>query len=240
MFDLLPHLSFLSGAASTAQVALKTSGNWLPSPSVFAGLSGLMVLLAAGAGILLRDARLAVYCVIGAVFFAFAAAIGFGYEAKGENNIIPKLNAANAIIASDQARADSFRADIAALQSQLSAKQKALKAARAAAAQHFMEAINAQPASVSSAPTPLPASVPINAAIAEANVSIAGPGAGDAAAAAAGSPAQLNIRDWQVWSGKVIDQYRALADEVKGLQADRAGIDAAAAKADAEHPTGAP
>lgn len=229
MFDFLPSLF---GVADHAQLALRTSGNWLPSPAWFvAGAVGLSI-GAAIAVFLLKSVSLAIKLGLAAGLFVFLSAVGFGYEAKGENNIIPQLNVANAKLADQEIKSAVFKKEADDLRAKLAAKNKAVKAALAQAAKSFQEGLDAQSPIVSSTAIPGAAGVPVNKLIANTNDQAVGAGTGSEAKAAASIGADYTVRDWQVWSGKVITQYGEVAAQVNGLQDYVNGLAEASKKAE--------
>jgi len=229
MFGL--DFSTVFGLTSHAQEALKTSGDWLPNVSVYVEICTFLTIGAIGAILLLKDISLGVKLALGAAAFAFLTACAIGYEAKGENKIIPKLNAANARIANDEARAESFRNDAALLRARLAQEAKLRKIQDDAVAKSFKEKLDAQNPSVGATRIPGAAGVPINKLIAETNDTVIAAGTGSDAAAAALAAAETTIRDWQDWGGKVILQYRALAQQIKGLRDYAHGLGDAEIKA---------
>lgn len=238
--DLSSITSFFSGAQSHAQVALTTSGNWLPAAGWLAGTAALLAVAAVLIILFLKMLRLGLQVAIAAGVLAFLAAVAFGYEAKGENDIIPKLNVANARIANDELRAESFRQEAAAAQVTIVAKSKSTKAALAAAEKSNRESLNAQPPTVTAVPVHRSVSVLINSAIATANDTALGPGAGDAARAAAASGAPINFGDVEAWALTAIDDRAQLANQVSRLLDIQEALGLAGSKADAEHPANAP
>lgn len=145
MFEFITHLFSFN---SLAPVELHSIPSWLPAPGWYAGLAGLLMLGVVGAVLLLKDIRLAVELGVGAAVLSFLAYAAIGYEHMGENRLIPERNALAAQVQMDKDRADSFRADAAALQAQLAKERKRKAPIIIKQVQATEEAIHAQPEAV--------------------------------------------------------------------------------------------
>jgi hypothetical protein len=126
MFGLSTITDFFTGATSHAQVALSTTGSWLPAAGWYVGTSTALALAAVLVIIFLKSFSLGIKLGIGAAVFAMFAFLAFGYEGKGENKIIPQLNAANATISHNLEMQAALKSSNEALT--LQAKQSLIKA----------------------------------------------------------------------------------------------------------------
>jgi hypothetical protein len=141
MFGLDTITNLFTGASNHAQVALSTSGSWLPAAGWYVGTSTALAIAAVLVIIFLKSVSLGIKLGIGAVVFAMFAYLAFGYEAKGENKIIPQLNAANETIRNNQSMQEALKSSNAALT--LQAKQALINslASNAKASQAIQERI---------------------------------------------------------------------------------------------------
>jgi hypothetical protein len=202
-----PHLPSLAVSTST-----------LPTPGELTAL-GIGLLVVAGLVVFfLHEIKLAFYLGAGGVIVLICASVAFGYEAMGEAKIMPQVIALQKLVDDANAEAGRFKALATAAQATAEAALKAKKAAQAKAHSAFVEAVNAQPAIVLTQLVPVPVVELLNSAVDSANASaglVADAGSKTVAAATSG----VTVRDWELWSGTVVQQYADLANQVQGLQA---------------------
>jgi hypothetical protein len=113
MFDFIRNL--FGASVDHAQVALHATVWWLPAPGWFVTASVACAIAAGLIVFFLKNIPLAIKVGIGAAIFAAFAFIGFAYEARGENNVIPRLNAAIARAEAAEAALERQREYAAAL-----------------------------------------------------------------------------------------------------------------------------
>lgn len=218
---------------------------FLPDPLWFTGAAAAVGLaLVASFWVPILPKRILIEAL---VVLGIASYISTGYQSLGERKVEarlgPQLEAARAQIASDKARADSFREDVAKLRKELADKDKQYTAKLAAAKAATLEAIHAQPAEIRNTPVAADVGRVLQPAVSAANANTDGTGVGSAdqaAAAPAGVCQSATTGEWEQWAATVIDQYGELASYTKELRDYLRGLEAASAKADSNYPAASP
>ncbi len=203
---------------------------FLPTPLELGAL-GTGALVAAGLVFwFLKSMRIAMLLGIAGVALLGACAVAGGYESMGEAKIQPKLDAANARIANDEARAESFRQDAlvaaAAAAKQVQAKNDQLKKIT----DTLQGRIDALEKQVSAAPVGAAAGQLLDNLVAESNLAAFGAGADAEARAAAAAARDTTVAQWVEWGGKVSALYGRCASQVIGLQDYVKGLGSAATR----------
>ena len=240
MFDTIT--SLFHAAPDLSQLALSVPPKWLPSPGKVAAAAGALGVAAVLVAVFLRDLRLSIEIAVGAVIAGFVATAAFGWQDMGRNEIIPKLNEANAQLKVDQDRADSFRADADEATKKLAAAVAAKRPIIIKQVQKTEETIHAQPEAVRSIVVPAAVGSVLNDAI-HATAADANPAAAGAATSASGvNPgvsgvcSDTTVEAWEVWSTQVIGQYRQLASDYNDLHAYAEDLYRASVKSEVNGP----
>lgn len=192
----------------------------LPSPLAISAAGTALIV---GGGLVfffLKSIRLALIMGIAGGVCLTCAGVAYGYEEIGIAKVQPKLDAALARIANDEARAESFRLDAIAAQAKADADLKTKNDRIAALGKQLREKINALPPAVANAVVPADIGRVLQPAIDAVNAgSAAGAGAvAEGAAAAAVSVGATTVQAWADWSATVIEMYGQCGNQVTGLQ----------------------
>lgn len=205
----------------------------LPSPLAISALGTTLIVGGALGAFFLKQVRLGVIAGLVGAFLLACAGVAYGYEAMGEAKIRPQLDAANARIANDEARAESFRQDAVVAQTVTDAALKAKNARITALDKQLRAKVNALPPAVANAVVPADVGGVLQPAIDAVNASAAA-GAGvvaEGATAAAVSIRSTTTAAWVDWSVTVIEAYGQCSNQVAGLQDYVAKLVAASEKA---------
>jgi hypothetical protein len=191
---------------------------WLPSPLAIGATGAGFIVAAVLAVLLLKAIRAGVYLGAAGLLCLFASAVAGGYEAMGEDKIIPQLEAANAKLEQAYQRAAQFQADAVAAQNKAAAAVRDRAALMARLKKALEDGVNGLPKEVADTRVGAAAGVLLNSTVAAVNDSAFGAGAGQEAAAVAAAAADSTVRDWVRWGGEVSQLYGACASQVIGLQ----------------------
>jgi len=208
----------------------------LPTPLEMGAL-GTAALIGAGLVMwFLKSVRIAAVLFAASMALFGAAAVANGYEAMGEAKIQPKLDAANARIANDEARAESFRQDALVAAANAASQVRAKNAELEKLRNTMQGRIDALTKEVTGAPVRAAAGQLLDNFVAEANAAAFGPGADAEARAAAAAARDATVAEWVQWGGKVSALYGRCASQVIGLQTYVKSLGTAA---DAQRPAAA-
>lgn len=199
---------------------LGINGSWLPDPGTLTACGGGLLIAAGLVFVFLHSIRLALYLGAAAFLMLFAGSVGFGYEAKEEAILMPRIVALQKVVDDANARAAQFQRDAVAASARADALAKSRRAAIVAAVAPLRAQINAQAAAIRNLSIPAAAGELLNPAINAVNAtnSTAASIAADGATAAASVAGATTLGAVEGWAGQVVEQYGECVSQVHGLQ----------------------